>query len=75
MPFLSGKYVNMDVSSLFLNLTNAMASTKIPKHPVQLQACCRQMKGVQSWQGYRVIMKKSHFKIFTQKHDFLDMSS
>ena len=38
MHVLSNKYVNMDVNSLFLNLTNAMASTKILKHPVQLQA-------------------------------------
>ena len=41
MHFLSNKYVNLDVNSLFLNLTNAMAITKILKHPVHLQAFCR----------------------------------
>ena len=61
MHFLTNKYVNMDVKSLFLNLTNAMASTKILKHPVGLQACCRQMQGVQSWQGRGVMVKKSRF--------------
>ena len=43
MHVLSKKYVNINVNSSFLNQTNAMASTKIPKHPVQ---------GVQSWQGH-----------------------
>ena len=33
------KYVNINVNSEFLILTNAMAFTKIIKHPVKLQAC------------------------------------